>query len=160
MRPAEPTAPTKSGPREGHARVLRRHRRRRPWRLLVWAAGQPHSVAAASEDESGSSITATLAPGQSATANFPPAEVDEIPHHHRRTRSQRCRPAIRLAATARIKDLETAWDDDQSTLQPLDDTGWTVLDGQIDSVLTALRAGNPDPATEKQALTTLMTSLQ
>ncbi|MDT4999202.1 MAG: hypothetical protein QOK12_1307, partial [Mycobacterium sp.] len=61
---------------------------------------------------------------------------------------------------ARIKDLETAWDDDQATLQPLDDTGWTVLDGQIDDVLTALRAGNPDPATEKQALTTLLTSLQ
>ena len=38
-------------------------------------------------------------------------------------------------ATARIKDLETAWDDDQATLQPLDETAWTVLDGQIDSVL-------------------------
>jgi hypothetical protein len=35
-----------------------------------------------------------------------------------------------------------------------------VLDGQIDDVLTALRAGQPDPPTEKQALTTLLTSLQ
>ncbi len=44
--------------------------------LLVWAAGQPHATAAASENESGgSSVTATLPPGQSATANFPPAEV-------------------------------------------------------------------------------------
>jgi hypothetical protein len=62
-------------------------------------------------------------------------------------------------ATARIKDLETAWDDDQATLQPLDDTGWTVLDGQIDSVLTAVRASNPDPATETHTLTTLLTAL-
>jgi len=36
-------------------------------------------------------------------------------------------------------------DDDQATLQPLDDTAWTVLDGQIDSVLKALRASNPNP---------------
>ena len=34
------------------------------------------------------------------------------------------------------------------TLQPLDETGWTVLDGQIDNALTAARAGQPDPATE------------
>jgi hypothetical protein len=63
-------------------------------------------------------------------------------------------------ATARIKDLETAWDDDQATLQPLDDTGWTVLDGQIDNVLMALRASNPDPATETHTLTALLTSLR
>jgi hypothetical protein len=43
--------------------------------VLVWAAAQPHTAAAAAENESGSSVTATLAPGQSATANFPPAEV-------------------------------------------------------------------------------------
>ena len=43
--------------------------------LLVWAAAPPHSTAAASENESGSSVAATLAPGQSATAKFPPAEV-------------------------------------------------------------------------------------
>ncbi|MBV8927775.1 MAG: hypothetical protein JO152_01450, partial [Mycobacteriaceae bacterium] len=63
-------------------------------------------------------------------------------------------------ATARIKDLETAWDDDQSTLQPMDETAWHTLDGQIDSALKALRASKPDPATEQQTLTTLLTSLQ
>ena len=129
--------------------------------LLVWAAGQPHATAAASENESGgSSVTATLAPGQSATAKFPPAEVTKfrtIAAGHARAR---CRPATRAGATARIKDLETAWDDDQPTLQPLDDTAWTVLDGQIDSVLTAVRASKPDPATETQTLTALLTSLK
>src|SRR4051794_20226247 len=44
--------------------------------LLIWAADQPHNTAAASENESGgSSVTATLAPGQSATAKFPAADV-------------------------------------------------------------------------------------
>jgi hypothetical protein len=62
-------------------------------------------------------------------------------------------------ATARIKDLETAWDDDQPKLKPMDGNAWTYLDGRIDDVLTALRASNPDPAAEKQALTTLSTSL-
>jgi uncharacterized membrane-anchored protein len=127
--------------------------------LLVWAAGQPHSTAAASEAESGASVTATLAPGQSATAKFPPAETAKF-----RTITQdtlaKVQAGDQTGATARIKDLETAWDDDQGTLQPLDDTGWTVLDGQIDTVLKSLRASSPDPATEKQALTTLLTSLQ
>ena len=127
--------------------------------LLVWAAGQPHSTAAASEAESGASVTATLAPGQSATAKFPPAETAKF-----RTITQdtlaKVRAGDQAGATARVKDLETAWDDDQATLQPLDDTGWTVLDGQIDSVLTALRASNPDHATETQTLTALLTGLR
>ncbi|MDT5189884.1 MAG: hypothetical protein QOI28_2135 [Mycobacterium sp.] len=127
--------------------------------LLVWAAGQPHSTAAASEAESGTSVTATLAPGQSATAKFPPSETAKF-----RTITQdtlaKIQAGDQTGATTRIKDLETAWDDDQPTLQPLDDTGWTVLDGQIDTVLKALRASTPDPTTETQTLTTLLTSLR
>jgi uncharacterized membrane-anchored protein len=127
--------------------------------LLVLAAGQPHATATASEAESGSSVTATLAPGQSAIANFPAADVTNF-----RTITQdtlaKVQAGDQASATARIKDLETAWDDGQATLQPLNDTGWTVLDGQIDSVLKALRASNPNPATETQTLTALLTSLQ
>jgi hypothetical protein len=128
--------------------------------VLVWAAGQPHATATASENESGgSSVTATLAPGQSATANFPPPEVAKFRTVTQDTLAQ-VQAGNQSGATARIKDLETAWDDDQATLQPLDDTAWTVLDGQIDSVLTAVRASNPDPATETQTLTALLTSLK
>jgi hypothetical protein len=128
--------------------------------VLVWAAGQPDETATASENESGgSSVTATLAPGQSATANFPPAETAKF-----RTVAQdtlaKVRAGDQSGATARIKDLETGWDDDQATLRPLDDTAWTVLDGQIDGVLTALRTSNPDPVTETQTLTALLTSLK
>jgi uncharacterized membrane-anchored protein len=128
--------------------------------LLVWAAGQPHATATASENESGgSSVTATLAPGQSATANFPPAEITKFRTVAQDTLAQ-VRAGNQSGATARIKDLETAWDDDQATLQPQDETAWTVLDGQIGSVLTAVRASNPDPATETQTLTALLTSLK
>jgi uncharacterized membrane-anchored protein len=125
--------------------------------LMTWANGQPHSVAASEED--GPSVAATLAPGQSATAKFPPTEVAKF-----RTIAQdtlgKVQAGDQAAATARVKDLETAWDDGESTLRPMDDGGWTVLDGQIDQVLKTLRASNPDPAAEKQTLTTLLTSLQ
>jgi uncharacterized membrane-anchored protein len=128
--------------------------------LLVWAGGQPHSTAAASENESGgSSVTATLAPGQSATAKFPAADVTNF-----RTITQdtlvKVQADDQAGAQARITDLETAWDDGQKSLEPLDETGWTVLDGQIDSALKAVRAGQPDPATEQQALTALLASLR
>jgi uncharacterized membrane-anchored protein len=128
--------------------------------LLVWAAGRPHATAAASEEESGTTSAATpLAPGQSATAHFPPAETTKFRTITADTLAK-VQAGDQTGATARIKDLETAWDDDQPTLQPLDDTGWTALDGQIDIVLKALRASTPDPTTETQTLTTLLTSLR
>jgi len=57
-----------------------------------------------------------------------------------------------------LTQLETAWDDDQATLQPLDTTAWTFLDGQIDTALQAVRATRPDRATETTALTALLKS--
>ena len=63
------------------------------------------------------------------------------------------------AATKRITDLESAWDEAQSRLKPLDSAGWTAIDGRIDAVLSALRAKNPTTATEKHALTVLLSAL-
>jgi len=63
-------------------------------------------------------------------------------------------------AVARITDLETAWDDAQNRLEPLDPTGWGFIDGKIDHALKAVRASAPDPAREKQTLTELSTALQ
>jgi uncharacterized membrane-anchored protein len=126
--------------------------------LLVWAGGQQHATAAGEEDTSAAPVTTTPTPGQ-ATANFPQAEVAKF-----RTIVQdslaKVQAGDQTGATGRIKDLETAWDDDQATLQPMDKTAWRVLDGQIDSVLKALRASTPDPATEKRTLTALLTALQ
>ncbi|UNB49845.1 hypothetical protein [Mycolicibacterium sp. YH-1] len=125
--------------------------------LLGWAAGQPHTASTASEAESGPTAAA-LAPGQSATAKFPTADVARFRAIVDDTVT-RVQAGDQTGATTRVKDLETAWDDAQPTLQPLDGTGWSVLDGQIDDVLTALRADRPDPATETQTLTALQVTL-
>ena len=115
-------------------------------------------TAAASETKSGSSVTATLAVGQSATAKFPPAQVTKF-----RTIAQDALAKVQggnqAAATARIKHLETAWDDNQATLQPFDDTGCTVPGWPDRQRLSTLR-GQADPATETQTLTSLLTALQ
>ena len=121
--------------------------------LLAWAGWQQHATAAQEEESSAAPVTTTLTPGQ-AKANFPPAEIAKF-----RTIVQDTLAKVatgdQTGATARIKDLETAWDDEQATLQPMDETAWRVLDGRIDSVLDALRASTPDPGTESRTLTAL-----
>jgi hypothetical protein len=128
--------------------------------LLVGAAGQPHASQTTDTDEEGGSTSATATPNPGrASAVFPPTEMGTF-----RTITQATLNHVhagdQAAATARVKDLETAWDADQARLQPMDHAAWAVLDRQIDTVLTALRSPNPDPATEIQALNALSTSLQ
>jgi hypothetical protein len=62
-------------------------------------------------------------------------------------------------ATNRITDLETAWDDAQARLKPRDTTAWNQIDGKIDTVLRELRSTNPQPSSEKAALTALLAQL-
>ena len=62
-------------------------------------------------------------------------------------------------AAQRITDLETAWDDDQASLQPKDCQTWTFVDQQIDAVLTAVRASSPDTGQEDQAIHALLVTL-
>jgi uncharacterized membrane-anchored protein len=126
--------------------------------LLVWTAGQPHATTASDEETSTAPATTTRTPGQT-TAHFPTAEIAKFRSIAQDTLAK-VQAGDRTGATTRIKDLETAWDDDQATLQPVDDTAWHVLDGRIDSVLKAVRASQPDPATEMQSLTALLTALQ
>ena len=126
--------------------------------LLVVAAGRPHAIADNEEETGASPVIATLSPGE-APSHFLPAEITKFRIIAQDTLS-RVQAGDQAAATARIKDLETAWDDDEATLRPMDETAWTVLDGRIDNVLKAVRASKPDPATETQTLTALMTALQ
>jgi hypothetical protein len=44
-------------------------------------------------------------------------------------------------------------------LEPLDGTGWAVLDGQIDKALRAVRSASPDPTLQTDALSTLLETL-
>ena len=102
--------------------------------LLVWAADQPHSTAAASENESGgSSVTATLAPGQSATAKFPAGDVTTSVSS-RTTRLRRCKRATRRARRLASR-----------ILKPLGMTGrrpwspWTRLAGRHSTARSTVR---------------------
>ncbi len=125
--------------------------------LLVWASSQPHSSAVTDEETGAGPVPAEVTPGQ-VTAKFPAAEIAKFRTITQDTLSK-VQAGNQSGAKARIKDLETAWDQDQDTLEPLDKSAWAVLDGRIDGALKAVRASTPDSATETLALTTLLTAL-
>ena len=62
-------------------------------------------------------------------------------------------------ATARITDLESAWDNAAAALQRRDKNEWHAVDDKIDAVLRELRSTSPDPVAEKQALQALLTQM-
>jgi hypothetical protein len=63
------------------------------------------------------------------------------------------------AAKARIKDFETTWDDQATTLRALDGNAWGTIDDAADAALAALRAGTPDAANVDATLTALQATL-
>ncbi|MBA3732985.1 hypothetical protein H0W91_01265 [Patescibacteria group bacterium] len=63
-------------------------------------------------------------------------------------------------ATTRIGDLEYAWDKAQPVLKSRNSIEWSKIDAKIDTVLRELRSTNPNPTTEKSALTSLLSALQ
>ncbi len=130
--------------------------------LLVWANAQPHQSALADEGPAPScSSGAPLAQAQATkqvASSFPSSSVDKY-----RTIVTDTQGLVdsgdAQGAQTRITDLETAWDDDQDTLQKKDCQAWTYVDTQIDDVLTSVRASSPDRATEDQAIGALLATL-
>ncbi|MEV8478888.1 hypothetical protein AB0435_26645, partial [Streptomyces sp. NPDC051173] len=48
-------------------------------------------------------------------------------------------------AHAAAQSLRDLWDADQASLQPLDQTGWTSIDAQMDQVLKTFGIDHPNP---------------
>jgi hypothetical protein len=123
--------------------------------VLAVANSRPHTAFSAQEEAAGGPVE-QLTPAE-AVANLPAVDVTAL-----RTITQDTLDLIaggdQSGARDRATDLETAWDDAQPRLEPLDGTAWTFLDSQVDDVLSAVRAGSPDTATEQQALQALITS--
>jgi len=59
-------------------------------------------------------------------------------------------------AKARIKNLETSWDEAEPSLKPRAAAEWHTVDKAIDRALAALRVSPPDSALCKQSLAELL----
>jgi uncharacterized membrane-anchored protein len=128
--------------------------------LLTWTNSQPHTSALGEEGPAPSCSGAPLNRSEATqhiARNFPAPSVANYKQITQDTISL-VDSGDQSGAQSRITDLETAWDDDQSSLQPKDCQAWTFVDQRIDPALSAVRDNNPDPATEDQALQTLLTT--
>ncbi len=63
------------------------------------------------------------------------------------------------AAAARMTDYESAWDQGQTSIRPLNPVFWGHVDAASDVAIKALREPHPSAAKARKALSTLMGSL-
>ncbi|MGW2723489.1 COG4705 family protein [Streptomyces sp. NPDC001492] len=126
--------------------------------LLVWAHGQPH-VGPAPEEDNTSAVQ--MAPGQ-AVKKFPPAKVAAL-KNLASTSLNDARSGNEKGAHAAAQSLRDLWDADQASLQPLDNTGWTSIDAQMDKMLKTfgIDHSNPpmSPAQQEKELNALLTDM-
>jgi hypothetical protein len=59
-------------------------------------------------------------------------------------------------AKSRANDLETAWDNAQARLRPMNPEKWTLMDNAIDDVLKKVRSTSPDNAANVASLESLI----
>src|SRR6202165_4484342 len=62
-------------------------------------------------------------------------------------------------AKARIKDLETTWDEAEAKLRPRNPERWQIIDKAIDAALGQLRADRPHASGAKDAIQSLLATL-
>ncbi|MFJ8489919.1 hypothetical protein ACIRBZ_16355 [Streptomyces sp. NPDC094038] len=127
--------------------------------LLVWAHGRPHVGPAPEED---ATSTVQLAPGR-AVKEFPATKVDAL-RALVSTSLKDAQSGNAAGAHAAAQSLRDLWDADQATLQPLDNTGWTFLDAQMDQVLKTFGIDHSNapmpPAQQEAELDTLLTDMR
>ncbi|MEU6658707.1 hypothetical protein [Streptomyces sp. NPDC046821] len=127
--------------------------------LLIWAHGQPH-VGPAPETDATSAVK--LAPGQ-AVKKFPPKKVDAL-KALASTSLKDAQSGNAKGAHAAAQSLRDLWDADQASLQPLDNTGWTSIDAQMDQVLKTFGIDHPNPpmspAHQQAELKALLTDMR
>ncbi|GAB3582785.1 COG4705 family protein [Calidifontibacter terrae] len=126
--------------------------------LLTWANSRPHTGPAPETD---TTSAVQLAPGQ-ATKSFPAAKVSAL-RTLATTSLQDARTGNAGGAHTAAQSLRDLWDADQASLQPLDNTGWTSIDAQMDKVLKSFGIDHPNapmsPASQQGELTTLLRDL-
>lgn len=128
--------------------------------VLTVAAGEPHESSSGEEaDTETASVQVMPGPAGRLSAHFPPAEIAKLRQIVDDT-AGKVRAGDWSGAKDRITDLETAWDEDESSLRPMDETDWHRLDSQMDQALRAVRADNPDATKAGESLTTLSNSLR
>lgn len=64
-----------------------------------------------------------------------------------------------VGAAKRITDFETAWDQAETAIRPLNQAQWGNIDQASDGALSAVRKSKPDQAEAKAAVATLMAEL-
>jgi hypothetical protein len=64
------------------------------------------------------------------------------------------------AAAKRITDYESAWDQGQTAIRPLNPIYWGNIDDASDAAISALRASTPSPDRVKSTLAALMAELK
>ncbi len=62
-------------------------------------------------------------------------------------------------ANSRVNDIESAWDNAQARLKPMNHAKWTEIDGALDTVFREIRAVHPNQQSSAAALQTLLKTL-
>ncbi|TDW22637.1 COG4705 family protein [Kribbella kalugense] len=162
---------TKKDVIETHERTAKYHQRKREWPLvgvmaaatiaagilLNWASAQPHANAAAEGEGPNPAEANVHMSSAEATAHFPKADVTQF-RTLVGTMNADLGKGDQAGLNTAVNAYETAWDDDESTLKPLDGRAWDYIDSQNDALFSSVR-DTKDPTAEKQAIQALLTTL-